>query len=506
MFNRVSEIKDVNSKKIFIEKVILFNRLVQVFAEKNNMSLEVCNDENDTSLLKRLVELNIVESHNELKELEKLLKRDLYKDFITSVKFTTVNKDKLDNTFDKIDIQKRRQLQESTKENAKPRIIDFFCGAGGLSLGFVQEGFHIDLANDHEAVCIETYKYNHPEIPEDRVIQGDIRNIVNHLEKYIENDIDVVIGGPPCQGFSSANQQRVIDDPRNELYKYYIKAIEKIAPKIVIMENVRGMLPYAEQVVEDYQNITVKKDENKYTYEIAYKVLVSDDFGVAQKRQRLIFIAVRSDIVKIKNVTPSILFDEIESAAKKSKKHVLNDALDYIKPLDAPKIKNLTEVDDEITGKKIDINNFSGNENSYLKLINQNRVIPYLFNHKARYTNEVNFEIYKLLDQGDDGTNEKIKDIMPYAHRNHVFKDKYFKLIANKPSRTITAHLKMDCHSHIHPFQVRSITPREAARIQSFPDDYIFLGAYLKTYMQIGNAVPPVMARGIAKEIKKYLE
>jgi DNA (cytosine-5)-methyltransferase 1 len=147
-----------------------------------------------------------------------------------------------------------------------------------------------------------------------------------------------------------------------------------------------------------------------------------------------------------------------------------------------------------------------GNENSYLKLINQNRNIPYIFNHKARYTNDVNFEIYKLLNQGDDGTNEKIKDIMPYAHRNHVFKDKYFKLIANKPSRTITAHLKMDCHSHIHPFQVRSITPREAARIQSFPDDYIFLGAYLKTYMQIGNAVPPVMARGIAKEIKKYLE
>lgn len=94
---------------------------------------------------------------------------------------------------------------------------------------------------------------------------------------------------------------------------------------------------------------------------------------------------------------------------------------------------------------------------------------------------------------------------MPYANRNHIFKDKYYKLIANKPSRTITAHLRMDCHSHIHPYQVRSITPREAARIQSFPDDYLFLGPYLKTYMQIGNAVPPLLARGIAKVIKKYL-
>lgn len=506
MFNRVSEIKDVNTKKFFIEKVILFNRLVEVFAEKNNMSLEVCNDENDVFLIKRLVELNVVESHNELKELEKLLKKDLYKDFIASVKFITIHEDKLDKTFDKLDFQKRKQLQESSKENSKPKIVDFFCGAGGLSLGFAQEGFHIDLANDHEAVCIETYKYNHPEIPEERIIQGDIRKIVDHLDNYMVNEIDVVIGGPPCQGFSSANQQRVIDDPRNELYKYYIKAIEKIAPKIVVMENVRGMLPYAEQVVEDYQNITIKKDGNNYTYKIAYKVLVSDDFGVAQKRQRLIFIAIRNDIVKNKKITPSKLFDEIESAAKNNKKHVLKDAIDYIKPLEAPRVKNLTEVDDEITGKKVDINQFKGNENSYLKLINQNRNISYIFNHKARYTNEINFEIYKLLNQGDDGTNEKIKDIMPYAHRNHVFKDKYFKLIADKPSRTITAHLKMDCHSHIHPFQIRSITPREAARIQSFPDDYVFLGAYLKTYMQIGNAVPPVMARGIAKEIKKYLE
>ena len=94
---------------------------------------------------------------------------------------------------------------------------------------------------------------------------------------------------------------------------------------------------------------------------------------------------------------------------------------------------------------------------------------------------------------------------MPYKNRSHIFKDKYYKLIENKPSRTITAHLRMDCHSHIHPSQVRSITPREAARIQSFPDNYLFLGPYLKTYMQIGNAVPPLMAKAIAQTIKNAL-
>jgi len=505
MFNRVLEIKDINNKKFFIEKVMLFNRLVQVFAEKNNISLEACSDGNEIFVLKRLVELNIIESYNELKELEKILKKDLFNDFILSVKFTTVYKDKLDNTFDKLDTQKRKQLQASSKENSKPKIVDFFCGAGGLSLGFVQEGFQIDFANDHEVVCIETYKYNHPEIPENRIIQGDIRQIVNHIEDFIEKDIDIVVGGPPCQGFSSANKQRIIDDPRNELYKYYIKAVEKIAPKFVVMENVRGMLPYAEEVVSDYQNIKARKKGKNYTYETTYKVLVSDDFGVAQKRHRLIFIAVRNDIAKSKKITPSKIFDEIANLASKSKRHVLADAIAFIKPLEAPRVKNLTEIDDELTGKKVDINKYKGNENQYLKLINENRIVPFVLNHKARYANDINREIYGKLEQGDDGTNEKIKEIMPYTHRNHLFKDKYYKLIANKPCRTITAHLKMDCHSHIHPTQIRSITPREAARIQSFPDDYLFLGAYLKTYMQIGNAVPPLMARGIAKIIKNYI-
>ena len=166
----------------------------------------------------------------------------------------------------------------------------------------------------------------------------------------------------------------------------------------------------------------------------------------------------------------------------------------------------MNEVDSETTGKKIDVNHYENNNSSYLSLINMNRKIPYVFNHKARYVSDVNYEIYKRLNPGDDATDEKIVDIMPYAHRNHCFKDKYYKLHADRPSRTITAHLKMDCHSHIHPTQIRALTPREAARVQSFPDDYLFWGAYLKTYMQIGNAVPPMMARGIAHVIKKYLK
>ena len=347
--------------------------------------------------------------------------------------------------------------------------------------------------------------YNHPEIPSSKLIQEDIRKFIDKIDKYVNDPVDVVVGGPPCQGFSSANQQRIIDDPRNELYKYFLMMIETITPKFVVMENVKGMLKVADQVVEDYGAIKIKNNDDILSYDVDYKILKSKEFSVAQNRERLIYIAVRSDVSKELKLSPGDVFDKIEKNNIGKKEYVLEDALKDIKPLKAPRVKNTTKMDSDIYGKKIDVNDFENHENPYLDLINNGRKIPYVFNHKVRYINDTNYEIYKRMGQGDDSTNEKIKDIMPYSHRNDVFKDKYFKLIADKPCRTITAHMKFDCHSHIHPFQVRSLTPREAARVQSFPDDYLFLGPYTKTYMQIGNAVPPVMARGIAEVIKTFL-
>lgn len=285
-----------------------------------------------------------------------------------------------------------------------------------------------------------------------------------------------------------------------------MQAVEKIAPKFVVMENVKGMLKVANQVVEDYQNLRIEKDGHIYTYKVNYQILNSQNFSVAQSRERLIYIAIRNDVMDEKNITPEMIFEQINASCKENKIYILQDALDDIKPLEAPRIKNMNEVDSDVTGKKIDVNMYEECKNEYLDLINMGRDIPYLYNHKARYLSDVNYEIYKRLNPGDDATDEKIADIMPYAHRNHCFKDKYYKLYADRPCRTITAHLRMDCHSHIHPSQIRALTPREAARVQSFPDDYLFWGAYLKTYMQIGNAVPPMMARGIAAVIKMYLE
>ena len=145
-------------------------------------------------------------------------------------------------------------------------------------------------------------------------------------------------------------------------------------------------------------------------------------------------------------------------------------------------------------------------KNSYIDYINQGRLPGIVLNHKARYNNDRDIEIYGRMYQGDKSDDPKIADIMPYTRRNGIFKDKYFKLEENKVCKTITAHMKFDCNMYIHPTQARGLTPREAARVQSYPDDYFFRGSYTKTYMQIGNSVPPLLGRAIAIVVKKYIE
>lgn len=502
IFKAVSQINGKTEKSFFVEQVNVYTRLVQCFCEKNDIEFV---KSTDVDIENELKEIGVIRETSELEELKRLLGENYYP-FETAVKVVVSNRALVGDLVDKLYNSKRKEMQKEAAKKNNMTLVDFFCGAGGLSLGFLQEGFNVKLANDIEDVCIQTYKYNHPELPANKLIQGDIKQIVDCIEEYIDQEIDIIVGGPPCQGFSEANRQRVIDDPRNKLYKYFIQAVEKIVPKFVVMENVKGMLKVADQVVEDYEALKIKKNEKVYSYKVAYQVLNSQNFSVAQSRERLIYIAVRNDVIAEKKITPGELFEQIENSCKKNPQFILQDALNDIKALDAPRIKNMNEVDSESTGKKIDVNTFENNENAYLKLINKGRKISYVYNHKARYVSDVNYEIYKKLNPGDDATDEKIADIMPYAHRNHCFKDKYYKLHADRPCRTITAHLRMDCHSHIHPTQIRALTPREAARVQSFPDDYLFWGAYLKTYMQVGNAVPPMMARGIAAIIKQYLE
>lgn len=370
------------------------------------------------------------------------------------------------------------------------QMIDLFCGAGGLSLGFSQEGFITALANDIEECCIDTYSHNHPETPRDHIVQGDIRDVVHSIEDYIcGRSIDIVVGGPPCQGFSMANRQRLIDDPRNHLYKSYVEVVKKVQPPFFVMENVKGMLSVATQVVEDFETIG---------YQVSFRILNAKDFGVPQNRERLIYIGNK---VGIDN---DLIFNEIQSLSTSIPDYVLNDALYGLRPLLASREKNSTGVGSESSGYVIERSS-DRMRNEYVKLINQGKDCNLVLNHKARYNNDRDIEIFGRLNQGDKSDDPKIADIMPYARRNDIFKDKYFKLEENKVCKTITAHMKFDCNMYIHPTQARGLTPREAARVQSYPDDYFFRGAYTKTYLQIGNSVPPLLGRAIASVIKKYI-
>lgn len=370
------------------------------------------------------------------------------------------------------------------------KMIDLFCGAGGLSLGFTQEGFVTSLANDIQECCVDTYAHNHPETPRDHIVLGDIAQVVGNIEDLLRyKNIDIVVGGPPCQGFSMANRQRLIDDPRNQLYRNFVQVVEKVNPSFFVMENVKGMLSVASQVIEDFERIG---------YSVVAKVLNAKDFGVPQNRERLIYIGNR---IGIDN---NDVFGEIEKYSKSIPNMYLKDALFGLRELQASRIKNSTNLDTEESGRKIEAA-IDFEPNDYINLINQGVKYPVVCNHKARYNNDRDIEIFVRMNPGDKSDDPKIADIMPYSSRNDIFKDKYYKLDPNKVCKTITAHMKFDCNMYIHPTQARGLTPREAARVQSYPDDYFFRGSYTKTYMQIGNSVPPLLGRAIAKVIKKYL-
>lgn len=372
------------------------------------------------------------------------------------------------------------------------KMVDLFCGSGGLSLGFTQEGFTTVLANDIQEVCVDTYAHNHPETPRNRIILGDIKEkVVDHLDELLEDvAVDIVVGGPPCQGFSMANRQRLIDDPRNKLYKYFVQTVEKVKPPFFVMENVKGMLSVKDQVIEDFEKIG---------YNVVAHILNAKNFGVPQNRERLIYIGNRV------GEDNEQVFREIEELSRKIPDHVLSDALFGLRALKASTRKNSTDLDTEESGRKID-HDYIQKQNEYISYINQGRHYPAVLNHKARYNNDRDIEIFRRLNPGDKSTDPKIADIMPYSRRNGIFKDKYFKLEPDKVCKTITAHMKFDCNMYIHPYQARGLTPREAARVQSYPDDYFFRGAYTKTYMQIGNSVPPLLGRAIATVLKKYIE
>ena len=374
-------------------------------------------------------------------------------------------------------------------------FIDLFAGAGGLSLGLEQAGFTPIFVNEIVAQYNETYRKNR-NLTDEQYYVGDIKSLNENIEQYLPRfkDVDLICGGPPCQGFSMANRQRVIDDPRNQLYKEYLKFLSTVRPKFFIMENVRGMSNKWDEIRENFESFLNEGHEGE-KYLFTSHLMYAEDYGVPQHRERFIVIGNRIGI------EPEKVFEEIFKNKKKS--FVLKDALEGLPALGQKKEKGKNSIEDENTG-------FTQCKFKYIKsdfytFLNGDKEINTLYNHKNRYNNDRDVEIYRRLPQGGNSLHESIADIMPYKSRNDIFKDKYFKLEEDKICKTITSHMKFDCNMYIHPWYSRGLSPREAARLQTFPDDYIFYGPQNSWYAQIGNAVPVKLAEAIGKGIVKFL-
>ena len=370
------------------------------------------------------------------------------------------------------------------------KMIDLFAGCGGLSLGLEQAGFQAVFANEINPVCANTYKLN-LNINEENVYVGDIDVWLQEIEsKNISfGEIDLVSGGPPCQGFSMANRQRILDDPRNNLYKSYLRFLKISNPKFFIMENVKGMANKIDEIKSDFYEILGNE------YKISYRLLNAKNFGVPQNRERLFIIGNRI------GVDTETIFQNIENNTYES--FVLGDAISNLPKLGVNDVKNKSSIENDVVGYIR--RPYDYDKTKFYNYINECRSIEYVCNHKNRYNNERDVEIYTRLPQGENSLHESIADIMPYKSRNHMFKDKYYKLKSNEVCKTITSHMKFDCNMYIHPTQSRGLSAREAARVQTFPDDFIFTGPQNSWYLQIGNAVPVKLAKAIGSEVVKWL-
>lgn len=387
------------------------------------------------------------------------------------------------------------------------KVLDLFAGAGGMSLGFSDAGFDVAAAIEIDKDAVKTHSRN---FPKTSIIQEDIRHL-NPSDIYSKEEFDVIIGGPPCQGFSTIGRPKIaslvkqgiwnhmkvsiprfIDDPRNILYKKFVEFVRELKPSFFLMENVPGVLSYKNGEIAKQINT----DFNKLKYKSDLKLELAAHYGVPQLRKRLFFIG--------NNLGFTNKFPDPKFFPKKTPMR-LRDNYGLIKPknfvtvgeaiLDLPEIKNCRGAEE--------MEYVKDPRNDYQVKMRMNSKQAY--NHVSRCTNNRDLRAFKALKQGQvyKDLPQEIKDSLPF--RQDIFQDKFKRLDSQKPSWTLVAHLYKDGYMYIHPFQDRSITVREAARLQSFPDSFVFKCSRTAQFKQVGNAVPPLLAQAIADEIKKAL-
>lgn len=391
-------------------------------------------------------------------------------------------------------------------------FIDLFAGCGGLSEGFYKLGFNALAHVEIDKYCCETlrermryYGYAETEI-EKSVIHQDITNseVLTQLHNAVNNrTVDLIIGGPPCQAYSSAGRARDFNgmkkDPRNFLFEHYVKILNEFLPKFFVFENVTGILTANVNNELIINKVFAKLGEN---YKLANPSLLefnTAEFGVPQVRRRIIILGVRKDLP----YTPEEVYASIKKthyiSEPQSKKSKLKKFVSVREAIgDLPSIPQ---------GNRLKVMPFNyAVDNEFIRWVRAD--CDELYDHVCRTQNSKDTERFMEMARNKWTFEELLKNRPDLQHeKQRVFGNSYVVQFWDAPSRTIIAHLCKDGNQFIHPDfnQGRSISVREAARLQSFPDDFRFYGAMTQQFKQIGNAVPPLFAYHIAKSLKKFL-
>ena len=346
----------------------------------------------------------------------------------------------------------------------KNKIIDLFCGCGGLSLGFEMAGFEPILAIDLWKDAIITYNHNR----EKKVgMCADIKELSNEFFKSLNEDGEIVgvIGGPPCQGYSTVGT-RDINDPRNHLYLQYCRVVEQVKPTFFVLENVKGLTTLCSGMFRD----DIYDRFSKLGYTVTYKIINATNYGVPQKRERVFFVGIQNKEFEF-------------PTGDESKLLTCKDALS-----DLPQLN-------EENGSDVQHSYASEPQNDYQVLMRKNSTV--VFNHQLTMHTEQTKQIISMIPDGG-----KIKDLPREYWNVRKYNKAFERMSSSRPSNTVdTGH-----RNYFHYSANRIPTARENARLQSFPDDFEFVGTRTSQYKQIGNAVPPLLAYAIAKSIKDLLK
>jgi len=383
---------------------------------------------------------------------------------------------------------------------SKPTFIDLFCGCGGFSLGMERAEFRCLAAIDFNSQAVQVFQANFAHVT--HALERDLTQFMpQELEQLIgTKHVDVIVGGPPCQGFSQARQRdganhgpRTIDDPRRHLYQRFLAFVEHFKPKVFVMENVLGIRSASGG---DYFT-RVQAEGRKLGYRVVPREEDATKLGVPQNRKRQLFIGIRLDV-------PGYLAGELEPAPHAAN-HVgvtLGDAI-----MDLPVLAagaGAQEMEYDLARRSAHV---GGNKHHYIHRVLQVRSAKNLTAHYSRPHSERGLRDFVLLHEGENCKNAILKRGLKFEfpYDKTSFKDRYTRQSRFRPCSTIVAHMSKDGLMFIHPTQLRSLTPREAARVQSFPDWFQFPVTRTHQFRVIGNAVPPLVGEAVGHAIANLL-